>query len=470
MKNKIIAFMLSLVLCLSLCSCGNSGTNTGDSSEQESESPVLIADVLDPATCKPEKNIKTFQDIASFLGRRIDEWDEDYRRVELVEEDRTAVLEYINLLINEFDYEITETYKFEPNADNPFGKEFLDGYWEVYLSLSTVDTGRDETGYLTDQPCDIVLCGKKDKLHVRFSDLFHTEDFGYRWSGSKGDRFKELYGQRVLDSYWLENGRYHNGSDGVLSVEAGTDGEAMILINGKEVRYSTEAFIGHEVYVDYTNDDYRIFVKDFLDGVEAEEIEITVPKTLLGGEVYTLSDGLAPRGDSPIWAIYDPGEGKWSQSDKEPVPRSAINAFTIRVLKWDKVECVVYISMDIVTELEPMTIEILAAMPAYGSLHGDTFKEESAITLKVGETLELEYDAPYVFMPNYETYDWKVTSGQGAAISGYNDTCTVTAVSAGKVIIRCVYSYGEDEPDVLTGILRNENHTKTKLYYINIIP
>ena len=37
---------------------------------------------------------------------------------------------------------------------------------------------------------------------------------------------------------------------------------------------------------------------------------------------------------------------------------------------------------------------------------------------------------------------------------------------SGKIVIKCVYSYGKDEPDVLTGIPRNENHTKTKLYYI----
>ena len=146
-----------------------------------------------------------------------------------------------------------------------------------------------------------------------------------------------------------------------------------------------------------------------------------------------------------------------------------MNACTVRVLRWDEVECVVYLSMDIITELDPMTIEVLAAMPAYGSLRGKTFKAEEAVTLKVGESLELEYDGPYVFMPNYETYEWSLASGQGAAITGAGDKCTVTAASPGQVIVKCVYSYGKDEPDVLTGIARNENHTKSKLYYINIV-
>ena len=121
------------------------------------------------------------------------------------------------------------------------------------------------------------------------------------------------------------------------------------------------------------------------------------------------------------------------------------------------------------TELDPVTIEVLAAMPPFDSQPEDAFKENEAVTLKVGEKLKLEYNPPYVFMPNYETYEWRIISGQGAAIEGSKDKCTVTATSQGQMVIKCVYSYGEDEPDVLTGIPRNENHTKSKLYYINIV-
>lgn len=380
------------------------------------------------------------------------------------------MLEYIELLTNEFGYEIVGNYHFDPTAGDPFDGCFLDGSWEVCLGLSTVDTGREMQGYVTDVSCDINLYCKKGELKVWFTDLFHTEDFGCRWSGSEGDRFRELYGQRVLDAYYLENGRYRNGSDGVLSVEAGTHGEAVILINGEEVLYSTDAAIHNEQYTDYACDDYTIEIYDFLDGVDEERIQFNVPKTLVGGEVYTLSDGLGVRGDSPIWAIYAPGEGDAVWSSSVPVPRAAMNACTIRVLQWDEVECVVYLAMDIVTELEPMTIEVLAAMPAYGSLWGETFKKNEAVMLKVGESMELNYNGNYVFMPNYETYEWKISSGQGASISGYGDNCTVTAVSAGEVIIKCIYSYGKDEADVLTGIPRNENHTRTKIYYIDIVP
>lgn len=481
--KKTLALTLSAILCLFLCACGEtpsapdssqtpvSSDAPVQSGEPASEPAVLVAAELAPASCEPERSIKTFQDIAAFLGRRIDTWTETYRLFQVTEEDGAAVAEYVRLLIDEFDYEIVGGTNFDINAPDPFCGKFMYGNWEVMLGLSTVDTGRETRGYIDKTtPCDICLHGNDDgEFMMTFTDLFHTEDFGYRWSGNQGDRFKEIYGQRALDAYYLENGRYYNGSDGVLSVEAGTNGEAVILINGEKVLYSTDAGVGEENYSDYPHDDYSMGIYRFLDSEDSEEINITVPKTLLGGEVYTLSDGLGRLGDSPIWAGYIPGEGDPVWSSDVPTPRCAMNACTVRVLRWDEVECVVYIAMDIVTELEPMTVEVLTAMPAPGSLRGDTFKAEEAVTLKVGESLVLEYNGPYVFMPNYETYEWKLSSGQGAAITGSGDKCTVTAASPGQIIVKCVYSYGKDQPDVLTGIPQNENHTKSKLYYIDIV-
>lgn len=460
-KTKSIVAILLAFLLIFLTACG-------DPAPTETADPVLIAEALDPAACEPERSIKTFQDIASFLGRRIDDWQETYRKLEMTQEDGPAIAAYIRLLIDEFDYEIVSSYNVDINAENPFGRGQTDNRWEVLLGLRTVDTGRETAGrIMPDARGDIRLhCTDKGVLTVVFTDLFHTEDFGYRWSGSTGDRFTELYGERLMDAYYLENGRYRNSSDGALSVEAGTHGEAVIIINGQEVFYSTDATVGNETYADYPCDDYRIGIYDFMDGVDAEYIQITVPKTLMGGEIYTLSDALAWMGNSPI-SVFGQFEGNgWASSYGHPTARNAMNACTLRVLQWNEVECVVYLSMDIVYELEPMTVEVLAAMPAYGSLWGETFKDTEAITLKVGDSLELEYDGPYVFMPNYETYEWNISSGQGVSIAGSGDTCKVTAVSPGKIVIKCVYSYGKDEPDVLTGIPRNENHTKTKLYYI----
>lgn len=467
-KRRLISFLLALVMCLSLCACGGS-EGREETGGEEGGGAVLISDALDPADCEPERSIKSFQDIASFLGRRIDDWQETYRELKITEEDGTAIVDYVRLLMDEFDYEIVASSNFDLDAEDPFNGALPTGTWEVLLGLSTVDTGRETKGRVNSDACgDIRLhCTSKGVMTLVFTDLFHTEDFGFRWSGSTGDRFNEVYGQRALDAYYLENGRYRNGSDGVLSVEAGTHGEAMILINGEKVLYTTDAGVGVERYAGYPCDDYSIGIYDFLDGTVEERIEVAIHKGLTGGEVYTLSDALGWLCASPIYVEYCKlGDTGGISSLTRPSGRSAMNACTVRVLQWDEVECVVYIAMDVVYELEPMTIEILAAMPAYGSLWGDSFKESEAITLKVGESLELNYDGPYVFMPNYETYEWRISSGQGVSIAGYGDSCTVTAVSPGQIIIKCVYSYGKDEPDVLTGISRNENHTKTKLYYI----
>lgn len=115
MFKRVMPLFLMLFLCLSLCGCNNvatlpetqvpdlsldseSGSSQSDidpqeqsqepeqeqsqepeqeqsqepEQEPEQEPPVLIADVLDPASCEPERGIKVFQDIASFFGRRID--------------------------------------------------------------------------------------------------------------------------------------------------------------------------------------------------------------------------------------------------------------------------------------------------------------------------------------------------------------------------------------------------------------
>lgn len=467
--GKLTAY--ALALCLLLCACGSpqeENLQTDPTQQMESAAPVLISGELDPADCEPERSVKTFQDIAAFLGIRIDVWQETYRELNMAEVESAAVAQYIRLLTDEFHYEIVGASNFVPEAQDPFTGT---GPWEVLLGLTTVDTGRETKGRIdSDVSCDIRLhCDAKGKMTMVFADLFHTEDYGFRWSEGEENRFNELYGQRVLDAYYLENGRYRNGSDGALSVEAGTHGEAMILINGKEVLYSTDAAIYAESYAGYACDDYMIKIRDFVDGVEKEYIEITVPKFLTGGEIYTLSDALAWMGDSPISIAAAFDENGYALSYGIPKPRNATNACTLRVLQWDEVECVVYLSMDLIYELEPMTIEVLAAVPAYGSLQEDSFKTDEAVELKAGEKLELKYDGPYVFMPNYETYEWKIVSGQGAAITGYGDTCTVTAVSPGQIIVKCVYSYGKDEPDVLTGIPRNENHTKTKIYYIMVV-
>lgn len=439
--------------------------------------PILIAGVLDPDTCEPEKTLRTIPNVAAFLGRRFDVYQETYQRTTLLEEDRTAIPEYIDLLIREFDYEIVGSDHFDLDADDVFNGRFQNGSWEVCLGLSSTDTGRELNGRINGASCDLYLYGDSKELTVRFSDLFYPKDFGHRWSGHEGDRFRELTGQYVLDAFYQKDGRYYNESDGLLSVKHDEQnnghGMATVLLDGEV--HSASVYISEENYADYPHDDYEIEVTDFLPGATEEKIYLAVPKTVTGGEVYRLSDGFGWRGDSPLWVICCLEDGDYARSSEEPTPRFAINACTIRLLRWDntaETDSLIYASIDLTYNLEPMTIEALISAPANSAETiaaqnaENKFHEDEAIILKQNETTQLDYHAS-AFVPNYETFKWSIVSGEASVtIDGPHNHCTVTGISPGEVIIKCVYSYGKDEPNVLTGNPENKNHTKSKLYYI----
>ena len=74
--KKILSWFLPAAVCLSLCSCGGNPSAPGggvpvESAEPTSESAVLVAAELDPASSEPERSNKTLQDIASFLVKRM---------------------------------------------------------------------------------------------------------------------------------------------------------------------------------------------------------------------------------------------------------------------------------------------------------------------------------------------------------------------------------------------------------------
>lgn len=75
------------------------------------------------------------------------------------------------------------------------------------------------------------------------------------------------------------------------------------------------------------------------------------------------------------------------------------------------------------------------------------------------------------FVPNYELYRGEVIFGADiVSLNGTKSrTCKIKGKKKGNAVIRITYEYGKDEPDVLTGIDRNVNHTKTKLYRIKVV-
>lgn len=319
--------------------------------------------------------------------------------------------------------------------------------------------------YLVDIYCD------DGELKIWFTDLFHTEDFGHRWSGHKGDHFRELFGAIASDAFYLKNNRYYSEENPSLAVDSNiriTDGHnsysgaATVLINGKP--HDATAFI----WFDAKYDGYVICVDKFLSSYSQEEILIVLPTATTVGAVFRLSDcmgvDIVSKTGSPAGIMYTFEDYVYHSG-----AGSSVDAATIRVLQWDNTalgDSVVYAALDTVHELEPMTIEILVSAPANSpeTEKSNSFKDSIATTLKVGERAEIEYDY-YVSMPNYETYNWYIVEGDCVSIDSLRDHCTVTARYPGKAIVKCSYNYGKDEPNVLTGHMENENHVKSKLYY-----
>ena len=137
--NKRVTILCLVILCLTLCGCKDASTqglevgqdkvNNGQEvgGKVEQAAPELLAHALNLDDCEPERSKKSFQDICSYLGRRAEEWTGEYRKLELKEEEREALRDYINLLINEFNYEIVDSYHYDATAEDPFGEYFLGG-------------------------------------------------------------------------------------------------------------------------------------------------------------------------------------------------------------------------------------------------------------------------------------------------------------------------------------------------------
>ena len=93
---------------------------------------------------------------------------------------------------------------------------------------------------------------------------------------------------------------------------------------------------------------------------------------------------------------------------------------------------------------------------------------DGVYTLSPGGTASIS--CPTEFGTNYQLFSWEVVEGTGnVTLSGTtSQTCTIQAVQSGTALVRATYTYGVDEPDVLTGIPRNVERQNTYTYRIEI--
>ncbi|MGI5929472.1 S-layer homology domain-containing protein [Pseudoflavonifractor sp.] len=143
--------------------------------------------------------------------------------------------------------------------------------------------------------------------------------------------------------------------------------------------------------------------------------------------------------------------------------RNEYKDLTVRVMYWNKdVEAVYYIYAEF--DSSPYTLEALVAV----ELGATAETADGVYTLSPGGTVNIT--CPTEFGTNYQLFSWEAVEGAGnVTLTGANSqTCTIRAGQSGTALVRVTYTYGVDEPDVLTGIPRNVEKQRTYTYRIEI--
>ena len=82
-------------------------------------------------------------------------------------EDVTILLEYFDLLQNEFGFEMVDSYHADWEQENPFGSYLMDGYWSVAFVATRMDAGRELESVFTDHvPCDLTMYGDDGEINL----------------------------------------------------------------------------------------------------------------------------------------------------------------------------------------------------------------------------------------------------------------------------------------------------------------
>jgi len=380
--KKLIVLFLSVILCLGLSACG-------EKTRGELAEPLpngKIAEELDPDSVVTVIDRKTIPDMGLFFGRgrAHDEAEEGstagYQDVEMIsEEDAVILLEYFRLLQDEFGFELVDSYHIDWEQGNPFGDNLMGGYWSAAFVATRMDAGKELEDFGNDTPCDLYVYGSKGDATLCYSSLFNIADTGHRHSGYEGDEVNALYGQRALEAYQSKGGYYYNKGDKKLKVEASVrepddwdeydsyTGSAAVIRNGMDTRTGT-AFIGRNSGAHH----YYFRVENITGGAEGEKILLRLPADVVSeGAVFRLCDFLSghqKEEEKECYVLYYVP----SYADDEIYAnfstslRGCVEACTVRVLHWDPSgieDCVIYISMKMVHDADPVEVECLISAP-----------------------------------------------------------------------------------------------------------
>lgn len=295
-------------------------------------------------------------------------------------------------------------------------------------------------------------------LTIYYSKEFKVVDTLDRLDGTtaKNETIKGTSARKAIIK--TSDSKYQT-SDKRLSVKAGY---ADIIINGKH--YSKKASFSSKVTSrgEYTYD--FISIPDVWD---KNSIELRFPayNTMKSGDLYNMADfTFYPRYPKLNLLIENTAGGLLFPSTG---PSNHFGYVTLRIPKWDTGSMtVVYLAAKYTDDGKEYTIEGLIAVK-----YKDPMGEVSeTVTLEKGTAESFSFDNP-AFLPNYETYEWTIISGSDKITlsNKTSRTCKVKGKKKGTAVIRVIYEYGVDEPDILTGIERNVNRSKSKLYRIKVV-
>lgn len=432
------------------------------SSETQAASKTKVTSGIKKSTYtfKVKSNNVMLPDPASFSKNKIVSGGDlnessDYCGMKYVgEEESYSVLEeYLQLL--------QETFQLKQVDEYISGKNF--GYGFEYTGAAKVN--KSIKSLYHSVPCHVQIWGKKkydDKVefYLDYSKPLFLGDTGHRSGGKTVSRVPA--GKSALSSlYKLSDGSYQTG-DGRLTAKVGY---ATVLRDGKKSSVKATWTLGD-------SGDDRLWIENYY---RNECIYFEAPEHyLMKGDIFQVAD--LERGKWVVNHKFTKSDFtgyKWGgpffglgHGDRYITPLSStkteFSSVTVRLMHYDRNKIAVfYIYAKCKTS--PHTIEALCAVKPKSA------QPKNTITIKQGATKSVSFNGQ-VYGAGYEVYTWKILEGSQyiTLSSEKNSTCKIKGKKKGTAKIQVTYDYNLQEPDVLTGIIRSQPHSKTETFIIKV--
>jgi len=456
MKTRLSALALILCLCLTACG-GESASSTGTSSAQPPQQssasaptpapePVLVADELDFSVYStPSANAVPDLLYWSNGGASYDDAPAPKDTIQIYKyRSSMAVVEDYVAMLCENGYTLVDQYSIKDLHS-----------WG--LVSDTVEAPTMGMMY-TDTPCHLSIWTngeKKFRMDVPYE--FEVCDTGSRRDSGDAD-LSPQGPSAAAGLIRLPDGSYQT-TDGRLTASVG---KAAVIRDGQSLTCGANLIMRDDDGSD------RLWVEDYY---RNEGFYFESPRSyLMQGDLFRMSDLSRERAystskdgqDAYNWggcyfSICHNGEWippTWNGKDYD--------ALTVRVMYDEKGGDRVYYVYARFTRSEPTEVEALVAV----SSKTTSGLLEDARYLSVGETLELRWDREE-FGSDYHVYNWEVVEGADkVSMEGVGNSRKITGLRSGAAVVRMVYEYTEEEPDVLTGILRDARHSHTEEFVL----